>query len=126
MPETHFDRLDAYRAAVEYVGLLWPLVRQLRGEDRNLADQLSRSAVSIPLNIGEGAGEFSTKDKARFYRYALRSTTETIAVIDVCHRIGLLTRSGHQEARELATRLVAMLTRLTVVTRQRGERLGEG
>jgi hypothetical protein len=29
----------------------------------------------VPLNIAEGAGEYSVKDKARFYRMAKRSTT---------------------------------------------------
>jgi len=33
-----------------------------------LAEQLQRASTSIPLNTAEGAGEFSTKEKARFYR----------------------------------------------------------
>jgi len=31
-----------------------------------LADQLQRAGTSIPLNIAEGAGEFSSKERARF------------------------------------------------------------
>ena len=55
-----------------------------------MADQLGRAALSIVLNIAEGAGEFSKKGKARFYRMALRSTTEWAATMDVCKILGLM------------------------------------
>ena len=35
-----------------------------------LADQLQRAATSVPLNIAEGAGEYSGAEKNRFYRIA--------------------------------------------------------
>jgi four helix bundle protein len=111
-----FDRLDAYRAAIEFVGLVRPLVLKLRHTDIPLADQLDRATVSIPCNLAEGAGEFSPGDKTRFYRYALRSTTESIAILDVCARLGLDTPGSHEAARALGMRLVAMLTRLVLVT----------
>jgi four helix bundle protein len=114
-----FDRLDVYRAAISYVGRTRPLVLRLRKEDPTLADQLHRSVLSIPLNTAEGAGEFSPKDKARFYRYALRSCTETIAILDVCREIGLLRDNEYIECHELGDRLVAMLTRLVIVTSER-------
>ena len=41
----------------------------------------------MPLNIAEGAGEFSKKDKARFYRIARRSSLECLAVLDLLSRI---------------------------------------
>ncbi len=37
-----------------------------------LSDQLQRAGLSIPLNIAEGAGEYSIDEKARFYRMAKR------------------------------------------------------
>src|SRR6267142_107291 len=42
---------------------------------RHLADQLSRAATSIILNIAEGAGKFSGPDKQRFYTTAIGSAT---------------------------------------------------
>jgi four helix bundle protein len=119
MPETHFDRLDAYRVSVSYVAAIWPLAPLFTGHARPLAEQLTRAVTSIPLNIAEGAGDFSPADKARFYRYALRSTTETIAVLDVALAIHVIDAVQHADLRAIATRLVAMLTRLTVVTRDR-------
>ena len=122
MDGTHFDKLDVYRLAVEFVGETHPLVSRLRRNDPELADQLHRGAVSIPLNIAEGAGEFSPAEKAKFYRYALRSSAECVAVIDVCRQLQAIDNDHHQKLRQPGVRLIAMLTRLAVVTRDRAGR----
>jgi len=111
---TTFDheRLDVYQAAVDFVVVANGIVEHFPRGRAYLADQLQRAAVSIPLNIAEGAGEFSSKDKARFYRMALRSATECAAIIDVAHRLGLIEREQSDESRELLARVVAMLTRM--------------
>lgn len=49
----------------------------------DLRDQLRRAAVSVALNIAEGAGEFSPREKSRFYRIARRSAAECLAILDV-------------------------------------------
>jgi four helix bundle protein len=46
-------------------------------------NQLRRATTSICLNIAEGAGEFSAKEKAPFYRIAKRAATECAAILDV-------------------------------------------
>lgn len=106
-----FQQMDVYVAAIEYVGQTRPLVVRLRRTDLALADQMHRAVVSIPLNIAEGAGEYSPADKARFYRYALRSSTETLAILDVCRKLRLM-KPEEEIAYETGDRVVAMLTRL--------------
>jgi len=39
-----------------------------------------RAATSVPLNIAEGAGEYSGAEKSRFYRIAKRSATECAGI----------------------------------------------
>jgi four helix bundle protein len=121
MGENRFDRLDVYVLALEYFGMARPLVLRLRRTEQAMADQLQRSTLSIPLNIAEGAGEFSTGDKRKFYRYALRSAAESIAIVDACHRIDLCRSDEHERCRSAGMRLVAMLTRLVIVMGQRKE-----
>ena len=63
----HFDHetLDVYQAGIEFVAKADEIVEQLPRGRAYLADQLERAATSVPLNVAEGAGEFSKKDKAR-------------------------------------------------------------
>ena len=53
------ERLDVYRTALDFVVFANDVVEQLPRGRGHLADQLQRAATSIPLNIAEGAGEFS-------------------------------------------------------------------
>ena len=125
---TTFDheKLDVYRVAIDFVALSDEVAKQLPRGRAYLADQLQRAAVSIPLNIAEGAGEFSRKDKRRFYRIALRSATESAAILDVCHRLQLSDEQRIGMGRDLLLRIVAMLTRMTKVAAGPGAGTGTG
>ncbi|WP_372371584.1 four helix bundle protein [Candidatus Uabimicrobium sp. HlEnr_7] len=65
------------------------MVEYLPKGHSHLSNQLQRVALSISLNIAEGAGEFSSAEKARFYRIARRSTTECASIIDICRCLKL-------------------------------------
>ena len=64
------ERLKVYQIAIQYIALADNIAFSLPRGRSYLADQLGRAALSIVLNIAEGAGEFSKKGKARFYRRA--------------------------------------------------------
>jgi len=115
----NFDKLDTYKLAVEYVALTRPLVLRLRKEDLFMADQLHRAVLSIVCNTAEGAGEFSPGEKRKFYRYALRSATETIGILDAAHAIGSTRGAEYELARETGSKIVGKLTRLIIVTSDR-------
>jgi four helix bundle protein len=100
-------------------------VEQLPKGRGYLTDQLQRAATSIPLNIAEGAGEYSRSDKARFYRIA-RSATESSAIIDVCRKLDLISQESHAIGRESLLRIVAMLTRLVRNLTVSGRGAGKG
>ncbi|MDR3623522.1 MAG: four helix bundle protein [Chlamydiales bacterium] len=78
-----------------------------------LADQLQRAGTSVLLNIAEGAGEYSSNEKARFYRMAKRSATGCAAIFDVCIRLKLANEEQYKRGRELLVHIVAMLTKMT-------------
>lgn len=103
------DKLDVYRVAIDFVALADDVVEQMPRGRAYLADQLQRAATSIPLNIAEGAGEYSPAEKARFYRMAKRSATECAAILDVGRRLGILADDQYGPGRELLFRTVSML-----------------
>ncbi len=106
------ERLEVYGVAIEFVAVADALVEELPRGRAYLADQLQRAATSIALNIAEGAGERSTADKARFYRFACRSATESAAILDVMRTLELSEVPKLQQGRELLLRIVQMLVRL--------------
>lgn len=112
MERFEHEKLDVYQAAIDYVGLADSLVEALPRGRAYLADQLHRAATLIPLNIAEGAGEFGRKEKARFYRFARRSATESAALLDVCRKLNLCDGVLLAQGRDLLLRIVSMLTKL--------------
>jgi four helix bundle protein len=107
------EKLDVYKLAVQHVATADDIANQLPKGRSYLASQLRRAALSIPLNIAEGAGEYAAAEKKRFYRIARRSATECAAALDVAAVLGCLAEPLHQEARSTLLRLVQMLTKMS-------------
>ena len=106
------EKLDVYRVAITLVVLIDEIVEHLPRGRAYLADQLLRAGTSVPLNIAEGAGEYSANEKIRFYRMARRSATECASIFDVCQRLELIDETRYSKGRELLIRIVAMLTKM--------------
>ncbi len=49
----------------------------------HVKDQLNRAALSICLNLAEGSGKPSWKEKRRYYSISLGSCRETQALLDI-------------------------------------------
>jgi four helix bundle protein len=85
-----FQKLDVYQRSIEFLALVHRLVPRLPRGQADLADQLRRSAQSIPQNIAEGAGRMSKPDKARHYTIARGSAMESASHLDVMKVGGFL------------------------------------
>ncbi len=112
MPFDH-ERLDVYQRALEVLDLCDAIIEQMPTGRAHLKDQLDRAATSIVLNIAEGAGEFSRRQKRRFYRIARRSATEAAAILHIVQRRRHADEQRVHQARDLLVRVVAMLVRMT-------------
>lgn len=112
------EKLDVYRFAIRFVVLADEIVENLPRGRAYLADQLRRAGSSIPLNIAEGAGEYASTEKARFYRMAKRSATECSSILDILQHLQLIDQELFSKARELLAPIVAMLIKMI-------QRLGE-
>ena len=126
MNEFEHERLDVYQAAIQFLTLAETMAGTLPRGRSYLADQLRRAASSVSFNIAEGAGEFATADKARFYRMARRSATEAAAILDACRTLSLTDEASSQAGRVLLLRIVAMLTAMVVKISGSGSRSGSG
>jgi four helix bundle protein len=106
------EKLDVYQAAIDFVVLINSVIENLPRGRAYLADQLQRAAASVPLNIAEGAGEFSVNEKIRFYRMAKRSATECAGILDICQRLAIIDEKNYAKSRELLMRIVGMLIKM--------------
>ena len=118
-PPEH-EKLVAYRRAIELAGALERIAQAVPARRADLADQLRRASASIPLNLAEGAGEFSPSEKARFYRMARRSASECSAALDVLDAtVAPRVLGGIGEAKTSLREIGAMLTALIKVVEDR-------
>jgi four helix bundle protein len=108
-----FQRLDVYSAATEFLATTTRLVANLPKGHGDIADQLRRAALSVPLNIAEGSGKFS-REAVRFYTIARGSALECAAILDVMEAmaVAVVDKATLEKPRELLERVVAMLTGL--------------
>ena len=113
------EKLEVYRIAVEYADAADGIAGKLKHGNAHIRDQLRRASDSIVNNIAEGAGEFQPNEKARFYRIALRSSTECAAALHTCQRRNLAEVHGIEAVRVLLKRVVEMLARLVLSTARR-------
>jgi len=126
MNDFEHERLDVYQAAIQFLALADTIAGSLPRGRSYLADQLRRAASSVSFNIAEGAGEFAGADKARFYRMARRSATESAAILDACRVLALIDETVSQTGRGLLLRVVAMLTAMVVKISGSGSCSGSG
>jgi four helix bundle protein len=108
-----FQRLDAYRCSVAFLGRAAPLAERVSRGYSSLADQLRRAALSIPLNVAEGSGKPTERDARKFYAIARGSALECAAIMDALEAVASVPAEELVEARELLERVVAMLSKLT-------------
>ena len=81
---------------------------------RHARDQWLRAVQSIPLNIAEGNGKRSFKDRTRFPDIARGSALECAAIQDVLVVSGGMSRETDDELKSKLVRIVAMLTRMAM------------
>src|SRR5678809_757175 len=76
------EKLDVYRESIAFCGWVGEFLGAISAKAA-AKDQLDRASTSIPLNIAEGNGKFSARDRARFFEMARGSALECAACLDV-------------------------------------------
>jgi four helix bundle protein len=108
--KTYFDheRLDVYQESISFCGWVGDLLNEIAAKAA-AKDQLDRASTSLPLNIAEGNGKFSTSDRARFLEIARGSALECAACLDVLAVRKFVSAERIKPAKEQLVRIVNML-----------------
>ena len=110
----HQEKLKFYRRALQFAAWLQILIDSV--SKKTTTRDLERAGDSIALNIAEGNGKFSIRDRARFFRIAHGSALESAACLDLfvargCCEAQAITK-GKAMLEEMVKMLRAMLDRL--------------
>jgi four helix bundle protein len=83
-----------------------------------MRDQQRRASLSIALNIAEGSGRFSQKDRRNFFVVARSSVFEVAAIFDILSDASQIGREEfekfYQEADELSRIMLSLIKKLEV------------
>lgn len=77
--------------------------------DFSLADQIRRSAISVPSNIAEGDERKSDKDSTRFFYIAKGSLAELATQLEIARDVGCLGNTETEPLMERCAELGRML-----------------
>lgn len=102
------EKLDVYRESIAFVGWLSTLLDDT-ARAGEVKDQLDRASTSVPLNIAEGNGKYTPKDRCRFFDTAHGSALECAAALDILVAKGKVASGQIDPGKEQLQRIVRML-----------------
>jgi four helix bundle protein len=110
-------KLDVYQAVQELLLECYLITENLPSDERfNLTQQIKRAAVSVKLNLAEGASRRSEMERKRYYEIARGSVIELDAAIEVCLELKYLLPEKTERVGLLIIKSYSMLTRMTAKT----------
>jgi four helix bundle protein len=90
-----FEELEVWKRSCDLTVRIYQILDGCK--DFGIKDQMTRSSVSIPSNIAEGAERDSSKEFVRFLHIAKGSAAELRTQIYIAFRVGLINETSQQE-----------------------------
>lgn len=98
MDDFYFRQLRVYINSKELVKHVYGLLKKFPEEEKYaLCNQIRKAVTSIPINIAEGFGRFSSKEKTRFIEISFGSLTETSCELEISYELGYITKEEYEE-----------------------------
>lgn len=106
------EKLDVYKVAIQFVAWAGHLLETDNLPRIAAVGQLDRASTSVPLNIAEGNGKRSNKDRCRYLDIARASALESAACLDVLVARRVMVAERVEEGKILLQRSVEMLFKM--------------
>ncbi|TMI83804.1 MAG: four helix bundle protein [Bacteroidetes bacterium] len=107
------QKLDMYAASRLFVCECYKLTKHLPGEEKyGMITQIRRAALSVHLNIAEGASRKSPTERKRYFEIARGSVIEIDAALDIAHDLQYLNKEELSRLGDPLTRCFKILTGL--------------
>ena len=105
------EKLHVYQASLEFVEWLH-IIQERIPKKFSIYDQLDRASTSISLNIAEGNGKFTQKDRCRFFDIARGSAFECAAALDILSAKKILEDHEVKSGKKILLKIVSMIVGL--------------
>lgn len=90
MQAFNFENLNVYQRSLKLAIEVIEKTKKFDFKYNRIRDQFIGAIISVPLNLAEGSGRKSIKDKTNFCKIAQSSAFECIPLTSICHQIGLI------------------------------------
>jgi four helix bundle protein len=111
--KTYFDheKLIVYQESISFIKWASDIVTKMNGNSV-LKDQFDRASMSIALNIAEGNGKLSIKDRYRYFKIARASAFECAACLDIFQAKNIIHDEIHKTGKQELHKIISMLIKL--------------
>jgi len=107
------QKLDIYNFSQVFVLECYKLSKQLHDNEKfGMISQIRRAALSVHLNIAEGASRKSEIERKRFYEISRSSIVEIDAALDIANGLEYLKNYDTSKVGEAMVRCFKILTGL--------------
>jgi len=100
--------LKVYHKSVEFIIWVHKILQSIKIKNPTI-DQFERASDSIALNIAEGNGKYSGKDRCRYFDIAKGSCLESAACLDVLFSKELISKEMLKDGKEQLKEIVSMI-----------------
>lgn len=113
MSEVYFDheKLKVYQKSLEFSGWVTDNIREIQIKN-SIIDQLDRASSSIALNIAEGNGKFTGRDRCRYLDISRGSALECSSCLDIMVVKKMIEKSVQVQGKNILKEIVSMLVGL--------------
>ena len=107
-----FEDLQVYQKALKLSEEIISEIKSTNYKYNRIRDQLIGAIISIPLNIAEGCGRTSKKDRIQFFNFARSSSFEGIPLLEICVKFNIISSNSSVKFRNEIESISKMLSGL--------------
>ena len=105
------EKLKVYQLSLEFVVIADEILSH-QSKKISACENLERASTSVTLNIAEGNGKFSSKDRCNFFDIARGSALESAGCLDILSVKKLISIEELTKGKELLQQIISMIVGL--------------